>query len=143
VVQNKLTPGNWTILIAGVVAFIASFLPFYTYQSVSWNAWSSDINLLGNATLPAIIGLIMALHVAGTSFANVTLPPRVAGFSWNQIHLLLGFQATVMMVCWLLRDRGLSFAHLGYGIGFMLMLLAAVALLVGAIMRSREPASTI
>jgi hypothetical protein len=143
-VQNsKLTPGNWTILIAGIVMLIASFLPFYTYHGFTWSAWNSDINLLGNATLPALFGLIMALHVAGTSFANVTLPPRVAGFSWNQVHLLLGFQATVMMVCWLARDKGSSFASLGFGIGFVLMLLGAVALLVGAIMRSRETAATI
>jgi hypothetical protein len=138
-VQNKLTPGNWTILIGGVVGFIASFLPFYTFHSFSTSAWSSDANLLGNATLPAIFGLIMALHVAGTSFANVSLPPRVAGFTWNQIHLLLGFQAAVMMLCWLARDK----SALGFGIGFVFMLLASVALLVGAIMRSREPAATL
>jgi hypothetical protein len=139
-VQNsKLTPGNLTILIAGVVGFIASFLPFYSFHGFTASAWNSSSFLLGNATLPALFGLIMALHVAGTSFANMTFPPRVAGFSWNQVHLLLGFQSTVMMVCWLARDKSV----LSFGVGFTVMLLAAVGLLVGAIMRSREPASTI
>ena len=137
--NSKLTPGNLTILIGGIVGFIASFLPFYSFHGFTVSAWNSSSYLLGNATLPAIFGLIMALHVAGTSFGNVTLPPRVAGFTWNQIHLLLGLQATIMMVAWLARDKSV----LSFGIGFVFMLLAAVALLVGAIMRSREPAPTI
>jgi hypothetical protein len=139
-VQNsKLSPGNLTILIAGVVGLLGSFLAFYKFNipgfgSHSFSAWSSDAYLLGNATLPAIFGVIMAAQVALTSFASVNLPSRVLGFTWNQIHILLGFQATVMMICWLIvAKRGLSF-----GIGFFLMLVASIALLVGAVMRSRE-----
>jgi hypothetical protein len=138
-VQNKLSPGNLTILIAGVVGLLGSFLAFYKFSisgfgSHSYSAWSSDIGLLGNATLPAIFGVIMAAQIALTTFANTKFPPRVAGFTWDQIHLLLGFQATLMMICWLIVDK----VGLDFGIGFFLMLLASIALLVGAIMRTRE-----
>jgi hypothetical protein len=145
--NSKLSPANLVILIAGAVILIASFLAFYKLDVPSglgigdqtYNAWSgSPSALLGNATLPAIFGVIMALQVALTAFANVNLPDRVLGFTWNQIHLALGFQATIMMLAFLVRDNGL----LDFGIGFFLMLLAAVALLVGAVMRTREGAAT-
>lgn len=140
--NKKLSPGNMTILIAGVVIFLASFLAFWKISiggfSKSYNAWSSDAWLLGNATIPAFLGLIMAAEVALTTFANVKFPPRLLGFSWNQIHLALGAQATVMMIMWLITsNHGFDF-----GIGFFLMLLAAVALFVGAIIRDRETATT-
>ena len=79
------------------------------------------------------------MHVALTSFANVSLPRRVAGFTWNQVHLLLGFQALVMMLCFLIRDK----SSLSFGVGFALMFIASIGLMVGAIMRDREPASTL
>jgi hypothetical protein len=150
--NRKLTPGNLTILIAGVVMILASFLPFYKLDipsvtvgsvhfggSKSYNAWSSTIYLLGVATLPALLGLIMAVHVALTTFANVNLPARVASFTWNQVHLVLGLQCVISMLAFLIRDK----SALSFGIGFMFMLLAAVALFVGAVLRAREPASTI
>jgi hypothetical protein len=137
-VQNsKLSPGNLTILIAGVVALLGSFLAFYKFGSHSNNAW--DTGLRFNATLPAIFGAVMAAQVALTAFANVNLPARVLGFTWNQIHILLGFQATVMMICWLIVDKSI----LSFGIGFFLMLVASIALLVGAVLRSREIAPSL
>jgi hypothetical protein len=138
--NNKLSPGNLVILVAGVVMVLASFLAFYKISaggfSKSYNAWDSGINLFGIATLPALLGAIMAVHVALTTFANVNLPDRIFSFTWDQIHIALGFQATIMMVMFLFRDKSI----LDFGIGFYLMLLAAIALLVGAVMRQREGA---
>jgi hypothetical protein len=145
--NSKLSPANMVILIAGVVILIASFLSFYKFDVPSgfgvsdqtYSAWSgSPAYLLGNATLPAIFGVIMAVQVALAAFANVNLPDRVVGFTWNQVHLALGFQATIVMLAFLVRDNG----PLDFGIGFFLMLLAAIALLVGAVMRTREGATT-
>ena len=134
--NTKLTTGNMIIVIAGVVIFIASFLNFYEFGDLGFNAWSTDVNLLGVATLPALFGLIMAAQVAATTFGNVNLPDRLLTLTWDQVHLALGFQATIMMIAFLVRDNG----FLDFGIGFFLMLLAAVALLVGAVIRQRETA---
>ena len=88
-------------------------------------------------TLPALLGVIMATHVAVKTFATgVRLPDRVLGLTWDQIHLALGFQAAVMMLAFLIR----SHPSVDFGIGFWLMLLAAIASLVGAVMRTRDPA---
>ena len=136
----KLSTANLVILIAGAVMLIASFLAFNKFSigpfSRSFSAWSSHYFLI--ATIPALIGIVMAAQVAVVGFASgVKLPEKVLGLSWTQIHLVLGFQATIMMLAFLVQDTG------GYdkGIGLYLMLLAAIALLVGAILRAQETAS--
>jgi len=138
----KISPANIVILVAGVVILIASFLAFYKLEipkqtlgnitiggSTSYNAWSTGQFLI--ATLPALLGAVMAAHVVLAAFSNVDLPETVLGLTWDQIHLALGFQAALMMIAFLIRSNPYS----SFGIGFWLMLFAGVALLVGAIMR--------
>lgn len=141
--NSKLTPANIVILAAGVVMLIASFLAFYKVSflghSQNYNAWNTDVGLFGIATLPMLFGVIMAVQVALTAFANVNLPARPLGFTWNQIHLALGAQALIMMLCFLVRDNSV----LDFGIGFWLMLLGSIALVVGAVMREREGATAL
>jgi hypothetical protein len=145
----KLSTANLVILIAGVVMLIASFLDFtkakatVTFGNITihvstggGNAWSSGRFLI--ATIPALIGVVMAAHVAVVAFApGVHIPERVLGFTWTQILLVLGFQATIMMLAFLIQ----STTPLDKGIGLFLMLLAAIALLVGAVLRMQEQPS--
>jgi hypothetical protein len=142
----KLSTANIVILVAGIVMLIASFLAFLKISapsfnvggqhfggSISRNAWSSGNFLI--ATIPALIGIVMAAHVAIVAFApQVKLPERVLGLTWNQVHLVLGFQATIMMLAFLIRSTG----GVDKGIGLFLMLIAAIALLVGAVLRMQE-----
>jgi hypothetical protein len=142
----KLSTANLVILVAGLVMLIASFLAFNKYSrgsvtignvhiggTISYSAWSSHYFLI--ATIPALIGIVMAAQVAVAGFApEVKLPDRVLGLSWTQIHLVLGFQATIMMLAFLIQDTGI----LDKGVGLFLMLLAAIALLVGAVLRMQE-----
>ena len=77
----------------------------------------------------------MAAHVALLAFApQVKLPEKVLGLTWTQVYLVLGFQATIMMLAFLIQDTG----GLSKGIGLFLMLIAAIALLVGAVLRMQE-----
>jgi hypothetical protein len=143
----KLSTANIVILAGGVVMLIASFLAFNKVSipsfsangvsfgggSHSYSAWSSHFFLI--ATIPALIGIVMAAHVAVTAFAaQVKLPEHVLGLTWNQIHLILGFQATIMMLAFLIENSPFG----DKGIGLFLMLIAAIALLVGAVMRMQE-----
>jgi hypothetical protein len=59
------------------------------------------------------------------------MPSRLLGFTWDQLHFALGFQAALLMVTFLVRDKG----ALGFGVGFWCMLAGAAALFVGAVMR--------
>jgi hypothetical protein len=140
----KLSPANLTILVAGVAMLIGSLLNFSTFKlggtllggqtvRASWTAWSSHYFLI--ATLPAILGIVMAVQVAVAGFASgVKVPETLLGLTWNQIHLVLGFQATIMMLAFLIQDTG----ELHKGLGLFVMLVAAIALLVGAILRMQE-----
>jgi hypothetical protein len=139
--QTKLSPANITILAGGAVMLLGSFLSFYELGSFSTSAWGSGegFGVFGIATVIVLCGVVMAGEVALTSFAaNVNLPDKVLGLSWDQVHLALGFQAALMMFAFLIRSKG----PLSFGIGFWLMLLAAIALLVGAIMRVTGAGST-
>ena len=145
----KISTANLVILIAGAVMLIASFLAFNKLSlpsisalgikiggTQSFNAWSSHFFLI--ATIPALLGAVMAAQVALKAFApGVQLPERVLGLTWNQIHLVLALQATIMMLAFLIRDT----RPLDKGIGLFIMVLAAIALLVGAVLRMQESRS--
>jgi hypothetical protein len=146
---KKLSPAGIVILVAGTIAFLASFLAFYKFTtptihfgsttvggSKSFNAWSQDA-FFPLSALPALFGLIMAVQIAVTTFADVSLPKKVLGFDWKQIHLLLGIQGALLMICFLVRDNSV----LDFGLGFWLMLLASIALVIGAVIAVQEPAS--
>ncbi len=144
----KLSPANLVIAIAGLAMLIGSFLAFNKYShasvlvgnvriggSVTYTAWSTHYLLI--ATIPVLLGIAMAAQVAVAAFApTVHLPEKVLGFTWDQIHLVLAFQATIMMLAFLVQDTGLD-----KGFGLILMLIAAIALLVGAVLRTRESPS--
>lgn len=133
--KTKLSPANIVILAAGAIMLVGSFLAFYKFSAAgfrtqSYSSWSSG--LFGIVTTIVICGVIMGGQVALSAFApNVSIPAKVLGFGWDQIHLVLGFQAAIMMVAFLITSRGI----LSLGIGFWLMLVAGIGLLAGAIMR--------
>jgi hypothetical protein len=102
----------------------------------SFNAWNND-GLFPLTTLPAIYGLLMAVQVGLATFANVKFPPRVLGLTWAQINIALGLNAALLMLAFLVRDKG----PLDFGFGFWLMLLGSLALAVGAFLYQREDAS--
>ena len=87
------------------------------------------------STLPVFCVALMAAQVAMVRFAHTDISSRPFGFTWDQIHLVLGFFATVVAACWLLRSRGVG-QHLG--IGFWGIAIASVVALVGAIALGRE-----
>lgn len=139
---KKLSPAAIVIVAAGAVMLVGSFLPFWKVDffgvSESRNAWSGDTAPGFPFTIiPVLCGVAMAAHVLVTTFAKVDLPERVLGFGWNQVHLLLGAQSVVMMLALLIQDKSPAEA----GIGFWLMLLASIGLVVGAVLREREPAA--
>jgi hypothetical protein len=120
------TPAELTILIAGAVMLVASFLTF----ALDTNAWGAYIFPV--ATLLPLYGVVMAAQIALTKYANVKLPPSVVGFTWEQVHLALGLLAGFMALGWLITDLSKR------GIGLWLEVLGGIALAVGAVMMQRE-----
>jgi len=139
----KLSPANVVILAAGVLILIGSFLAFYKVSvagsgSASVNAWDRGQFMI--ATLPALLGSFMALQVGLVAFGHIDMPNRLLGLTWDQVHLVLSLQAALLMLSFLARTRfSATFdtfrIETTLGVGFWLMLVAAIGLVVGAFMR--------
>jgi hypothetical protein len=128
--RSQPTPGEWVIIAAGAVMLIASFLDFVSVGPFGENVWGNGFFPI--ATLMVVYGVVMALQIVLTRFANVNLPDRVAGFTWEQVHLVLGVFAALMAIAWLVTDT------IDKAIGFWLIFLGSIALAVGAFMLQRE-----
>ena len=124
--RQQPTPGEIVIMAAGAVMLVFSFLHFAGDTS----AWGTG--LFPIATLMPLYGVIMALQIALTKFAGVSMPDRVIGFSWEQVHLALGAMAALMAIGWLLTDYG------DKQVGEWFEILGAIALVVGAVLLQRE-----
>ena len=124
--QQSPTPGEITIMSAGAVMVIFSFVSFAGDRS----AWGKG--LFPIATLLPLYGLVMGLQIALTRFASMKLPRSVLGFTWEQIHLAVGAMAALMAIGWLLTDYG------NKQIGMWFEILGGIALVVGAVLLQRE-----
>jgi hypothetical protein len=124
--DRQITPGEWVIMGAAAVMLIASFLDF-AFKTSAWGT-----GLFPIATLIAIYGVVMGAQIAMVKFAGASLPERVAGFTWEQIHVALSVFALLMSLGWLISGLPQK------SIGFWLLLFGSVALVVGAVMLQRE-----
>jgi len=124
--RQQPTPGEIVIMAAGAVMLVFSFLHFAGDTS-SWGK-----GLFPVATLLPLYGVVMALQVVLTKFAGVQLPSQVFGFTWEQVHLVLGLLAALMAVAWMITDTG------DKQVGLWFEVLGGLALGVGAVMLQRE-----
>lgn len=135
------TPGDWVLIAAGVVLVVGSFLPAYSEDGDSLKSWDSPFFPL--YLIPVLFGVIVAIHVAVTTFSGARVPGRVLGVDWGRIHLALGAWATFMMLGFLISHANFTVDDVeiedpGKGAGFWLMLVGSIALVVGAVLRDRE-----
>jgi len=147
--DNKLSTSDIITLAAGAVMLIGGFLAYWKFAgagSVSIDSngvphfSTSEVskNVFGDLAFPIatfvwIFGILAGVHIALTKFANVNLPEQILDFTWNQIHLVLGVFCVLVQVFWIITSDTPD-----KGIGFWLMTLAAIALVVGAVLRLQE-----
>jgi hypothetical protein len=84
--KTQPTTSELIIMIAGAVMLVASFLKF---AQIDKDASSWAQYLFPIATLLPLYGVILAAQIAVSLFAIVDLPQRVAGFSWELVHLVV------------------------------------------------------
>lgn len=135
------TPSDLAIMASGVIILIGSFLALYTEGDESLKAWDSPLFPL--YVLPALFGVLMAAQVAVTTFTSMGLPERILGLDWKKIHLALGIWAAFMMLAFLIGHIAFTADDVSNddpskGIGYWLMLISALGLAGGAIMRLQE-----
>jgi hypothetical protein len=142
---NKLTQSEKVIAGSAVAFFIFSFLPWYGKGGYSRNGWSYF--LFG--VIPLLLAIIMAAQIGISRFTETKLPdPPI---SWAQVHLVAGGLAALLVLLKLIiGDKyhigasilGISSVSLDREFGIYLAFLASIGLVVGAYLKSKEPAGT-
>jgi hypothetical protein len=133
---KKVTTLDWVIIGAGGLAFIDSFLPWYTLSfggvSASANAWHS-YSWLCVLLLMASGGLVLAVNMG----QRVNLPAPVPLITLG----LTGLAAVLILIRWLtfMGDKGGGFIayHQGGGVGLFIGLICAVAAAVASFLAFR------
>jgi hypothetical protein len=123
--KNKVTVADLIMGLAGLLTFIFSFLAFFKFGDTSINAWD-DEGFAFASTLPAILGLAMAVWIA-LELAGVKLPDQVLTYTPTQLKGTWAIAAAGIMLSWLSTDGD-------KGAGFYLMLLGSLVMAAGAVM---------
>jgi hypothetical protein len=141
----KFTPGEILIAAGALVTLIFSFFDFFSAPSVSIgtrtiggggvSAWGDG--LLPIATIIVLFCVIMGLQVVLSKVGNVELGTGIAGFTWVQIHLALGFFAFLDSLAFLVVKKG----GFDIGIGLIFILIGSGACFAGAIVLGNERTS--
>jgi hypothetical protein len=127
--DKRLGTSEIIIVVAGALAFVASFLPWVDSEfGDSQSAWGDAFPLL---TWVGLFGAVMAAQVLLRTFSTVSMPSGLLGFSWPDLHLILAFFTALITVSWLIAGEEQA-------AGFWLSLVASIALVVGAWMLRNE-----
>jgi hypothetical protein len=153
---EKLTLSDRIISVSAILLLIFSFFPWYDFTVSSSiagvsgtgggrNGWSYF--LFG--IIPVLLALIMLAQIIVSRFTDTKLP--TLPITWAQAHVIAGGLAALLILLRLaLADSrgtgGLSLIGTGFHVtanrkfGLFLAFVAAIGLVVGAVMRMREPA---
>lgn len=127
--DNGIKPATLMLIGGGAVMFIATLLDWRERGGFSVSGWDTDAwGLMG--VFVAIIGIVIAVGVAVTTFADVSLPDDILGFSRTQLYVSLAEAAFLI-------NFGQQFAS-DWGIGILLGWLAAGVAVAGGIIELRS-----
>ncbi len=127
----KISRGELVAIAAGALALGASFLPFYK-NGESITIW--DTRLFPVGTLIPILTGVSALLIVANRAERSGPSRRVAGFSLDQLALVASFEAAVLAWAFFVVRRG----GYGIGVGYVLLLIAALGSLIGAFLIVNE-----
>jgi hypothetical protein len=113
------------MMLGGIVAVAASFVKG-TLGTTAWGEGAFPIVSL----IPIYSGTV-ALLVVISRFGNRRFAPRVMGFTWPQLYLVLGTWASVMAACWIIAESDFGDVALGG------MLAGSLLVVVGALLSQR------
>lgn len=133
---KKLTPGEITTAVSGVLLLVVSFFTWYGFDlgpfgDVSQNAWQRPGAFW--SIIAVLIGVVLAAHVIVEKIANVDLPERLGSIGWGVVHLAGGAIAFIFVII-----KAASSDGLDRKIGLWAGLLFSLGLLVGGYLMAKE-----
>ena len=124
--DNNIKPSTIMLIAGGAVLLLSSFLEWNDRFGIDGSSgWETELYGI-QGIIVAVIGLAVGGGVALTKFANVSMPERFLGFGHDQLHLVLGFSAFLIMF-------SLQF-QTGASIGILLGWIASAVIVAGAYM---------
>jgi len=123
--SQDIKPSTIMLIAGGAVMLLSTFLAWLDTGFGSLSGWSTDAYGL-TGIFVALIGIIIAGGTAATTFANVSLPDDILGFTRDQIYCMLGLSAFLITF-------GLQFGS-STGIGILLGWIASAVVVAGAFM---------
>ena len=132
---KKLTPGEMTTAISGVVLLVFSFFKWYSvdlgpFGDYSRNGWQSPDAFFSIVAI--LLGIILAAHVIVEKLEAIDLPERLGSVGWGMMHLIGGAVAFVFVLLkWIMNT---DFTAFGLYVG----LLASLGLFVGGYLMAKE-----
>lgn len=135
---KKLSAGEMTTAISGVLLLIFSFFHWYSvsvdigqfHASASRNGWQSPGTFWG--IIAILLGVVLAAHVIVEKLSGVELPERLGSVGWGVVHLAGGALAFLFVIIKLLNESSDT------AIGFYLGIIAAAGLAVGGYLMAKE-----
>lgn len=131
--QQVVVPPRVLALAAAALTFcVSTALPWYAFKAENNSApmdWSGWTRAMFSPVVPlaaiamAAVAVISMLAV----FGQRPLPQRVLGFEWNQVRILVGAYATIVVGAILVMARDWTTPSVGLGNGYWLALVAVAA----------------
>jgi hypothetical protein len=137
---KKLTPGEMTTAVSGVLLLVFSFFAWYGIDtavgSFNRNGWQAPKSFLSIVAI--LLGIVLAAHVIVEKLSNVELPERLGSIGWGVMHLAGGGIAFLLVLLKAVLGGDYFTVSLDRKFGLWLGLLASLGLLVGGYLMAKE-----
>jgi hypothetical protein len=140
---KKLTPGEMTIAISGILLVIFSFIFDWfgiDVQIAGTTVASYDENAWGNfwTLIAVLLGIVMVAYIVVTRLANVEVPERLGSIGWGVFLLAGGVIALLFILIALVVGVEENGVDLDPKVGIYLGLLCTIGLAVGGFLCAKE-----
>lgn len=137
---KKLSPGEMTTAVAGVLLLVFSFFPWFGIDTgigdFNRNGWQSPKAFF--SIVAVILGIVLAAHVIAEKLGGVELPERLGSIGWGVVHLAGGGIAFLFVLIKAVLGGDYFTVSLDRKFGLWLGLISSAALAVGGYLMAKE-----